>query len=200
MSDSQKFVLPALPYGAADLAPTISSDTVDLHYGKHHQAYFNMLNNFADGTKFMDMELDQVVVESFQDGHKKVFNNAGQAWNHILYWEQIAPGGSNSPQGKLLEKINEAFGDFDTFKTDFTQQAVGVFGSGWAWLVEKDGKLELRGLPNAENPLAHGEHALMGIDVWEHAYYLDYKNVRPDYVKAVLDNLINWDFVADRLG
>jgi len=200
MSDSQKFVLPALPYGAADLAPTISSDTVDLHYGKHHQAYFNMLNNFADGTKFMDMELDQVVVESFQDGHKKVFNNAGQAWNHILYWEQMAPGGSNSPQGKLLEKINEAFGDFDTFKTDFTQQAVGVFGSGWAWLVEKDGKLELRGLPNAENPLAHGEHALMGIDVWEHAYYLDYKNVRPDYVKAVLDNLINWDFVADRLG
>ena len=200
MSDSQKFVLPALPYGAADLAPTISSDTVDLHYGKHHQAYFNMLNKFADGTKFMDMELDQVVVESFQDGHKKVFNNAGQAWNHILYWEQMAPGGSNSPQGKLLEKINEAFGDFDTFKTDFTQQAVGVFGSGWAWLVEKDGKLELRGLPNAENPLAHGEHALMGIDVWEHAYYLDYKNVRPDYVKAVLDNLINWDFVADRLG
>ena len=200
MSDSQKFVLPALPYGAADLAPTISSDTVDLHYGKHHQAYFNMLNNFADGTKFMDMELDQVVVESFQDGHKKVFNNAGQAWNHILYWEQMAPGGSNSPQGKLLEKINEAFGDFDTFKTDFTQQAVGVFGSGWAWLVEKDGKLELCGLPNAENPLAHGEHALMGIDVWEHAYYLDYKNVRPDYVKAVLDILINWDFVADRLG
>ena len=188
------------PYGASDLAPTISSDTVDLHYGKHHQAYFNMLNNFADGTKFMDMELDQVVVESFQDGHKKVFNNAGQAWNHILYWEQMAPGGSNSPQGKLSEKINEAFGDFDTFKTDFTQQAVGVFGSGWAWLVEKDGKLELRGLPNAENPLAHGEHALMGIDVWEHAYYLDYKNVRPDYVKAVLENLINWDFVADRLG
>ena len=200
MSDSQKFVLPALPYGAADLAPTISSDTVDLHYGKHHQAYFNMLNNFADGTKFMDMELDQVVVESFQDGHKKVFNNAGQAWNHILYWEQMAPGGSNSPQGKLSEKINEAFGDLDTFKADFAQQAVGVFGSGWAWLVEKDGKLELRGLPNAENPLAHGEHALMGIDVWEHAYYLDYKNVRPDYVKAVLDNLINWDFVADRLG
>jgi len=200
MSDSQKFVLPALPYGAADLAPTISSDTVDLHYGKHHQAYFNMLNKFADGTKFMDMELDQVVVESFQDGHKKVFNNAGQAWNHILYWEQMAPGGSNSPQGKLSEKINEAFGDLDTFKADFVQQAVGVFGSGWAWLVEKDGKLELRGLPNAENPLAHGEHALMGIDVWEHAYYLDYKNVRPDYVKAVLDNLINWDFVADRLG
>ena len=200
MSDSQKFVLPALPCGASDLAPTISSDTVDLHYGKHHQAYFNMLNKFADGTKFMDMELDQVVVESFQDGHKKVFNNAGQAWNHILYWEQMAPGGSNSPQGKLSEKINEAFGDFDTFKTDFTQQAVGVFGSGWAWLVEKDGKLELRGLPNAENPLAHGEHALMGIDVWEHAYYLDYKNVRPDYVKAVLDNLINWDLVADRLG
>ena len=111
----------------------------------------------------------------------------------------MAPGGSNAPQGRLLEKINEAFGDFDTFKTDFTQQAVGVFGSGWAWLIEKDGKLEMRGLPNAENPLAHGEHALMGIDVWEHAYYLDYKNVRPDYVKAVLDNLINWDYVSDRL-
>ena len=199
MSDSQKFTLPALPYGAADLAPTISSDTVDLHHGKHHQAYFNMLNNFADGTKFMDMELDEVVVESYKEGNVKVFNNAGQAWNHILYWEQMAPGGSNAPQGRLLEKINEAFGDFDTFKTDFTQQAVGVFGSGWAWLIEKDGKLEMRGLPNAENPLAHGEHALMGIDVWEHAYYLDYKNVRPDYVKAVLDNLINWDYVSGRL-
>ena len=97
------------------------------------------------------------------------------------------------------EKINDSFGDFETFKTDFTQQAVGVFGSGWAWLIEKDGKLEMRGLPNAENPLAHGEHALMGIDVWEHAYYLDYKNVRPEYVKAVLDNLINWDYVSGRL-
>ena len=111
----------------------------------------------------------------------------------------MAPGGSNTPQGKLLEKINDSFGDFETFKTDFTQQAVGVFGSGWAWLIEKDGKLEMRGLPNAENPLAHGEHALMGIDVWEHAYYLDYKNVRPDYVKAVLDNLINWDYVSGQL-
>ena len=152
MSDSQKFTLPALPYGASDLSPTISSDTVDLHHGKHHQAYFNMLNNFADGTKFMDMELDEVVVESYKEGNVKVFNNAGQAWNHILYWEQMAPGGSNTPLGKLFE-----------------------------------------------NPLAHGEHTLMGIDVWEHAYYLDYKNVRPDYVKAVLDNLINWDYVSDRL-
>ena len=200
MNDTKKFILPALPYNANDLAPTISSQTIDLHYGKHHQAYFNMLNTFAEGTKFMDMDLDEVVVKSFEEDNKKVFNNAGQAWNHILYWDQMTPGGSKVPHGKLLEKINESFGDYDTFKTNFTQQAAGVFGSGWAWLIEKDGKLDLRGLPNAENPLAHGEHALMGIDVWEHAYYLDYKNVRPDYVKAVLDNLINWDFVADRLG
>ena len=158
-----------------------------------------MLNTFAEGTKFMDMDLDEVVVKSFEENNKKVFNNAGQAWNHILYWDQMKPGGSNAPSGKLLEKINESFGDYETFKSNFTQQAVGVFGSGWAWLIEKDGKLDLRGLPNAENPLAHGEHALMGVDVWEHAYYLDYKNVRPDYVKAILDNLINWDFVAGRL-
>ena len=132
MNDTKKFVLPALPYNPNDLSPTISSQTVDLHYGKHHQAYFNMLNTFAEGTKFMDMDLDEVVVKSFQEDNKKVFNNAGQAWNHILYWDQMKPGGSNAPHGKLLEKINESFGDYDTFKTNFTQQAVGVFGSGWA--------------------------------------------------------------------
>ena len=198
--DSQSMGQMAMLSGGGTVNNLNSSNNQHIPYQtSNNPNTMNMLNNFADGTKFMDMELDEVVVESYKEGNVKVFNNAGQAWNHILYWEQMAPGGSNAPQGKLLEKIDEAFGDFDTFKTDFTQQAVGVFGSGWAWLIEKDGKLEMRGLPNAENPLAHGEHALMGIDVWEHAYYLDYKNVRPDYVKAVLDNLINWDYVSDRL-
>ena len=196
---NQKFILPDLPFEQNDLAPIISSDTVGLHYGKHHQAYFTMLNNLSEGTKYHEMSLDDVVVSSFNDGAQKIFNNAGQAWNHIIYWEQMKPGGEKMPSGKMLEMINNSFESFDNFKEQFTQQSVGVFGSGWCWLVQNDNGLEIKGMPNAENPLAHGEHTLMGIDVWEHAYYLDYKNVRPDYVKAILDGLINWSFVSDRL-
>ena len=190
MNDTKKFNLPALPFGENDLSPVISADTVQLHYGKHHQAYFNMLNTLSEGTKYNDMSLEDVVVESFKDKEQKIFNNAGQAWNHILYWEQMTPGGESAPSGKLHSMIEESFGDFDTFKDQFVQQSVGVFGSGWCWLIQSDSSLEIMGTPNGENPLAHGKHALMGIDVWEHAYYLDYKNVRPDYVKAILDNSI----------
>jgi len=199
MNDIKKFNLPELPYGENDLSPVISSDTIQLHYGKHHQAYFNMLNNLAEGTKYNDMSLEDVVVHSFNDKEQKIFNNAGQAWNHIIYWEQMKPGGENNPSGKLHSMIEDAFGGFDSFKDQFIQQSVGVFGSGWCWLVQNNDKLEIMGLPNAENPLAHGKNTLMGIDVWEHAYYLDYKNVRPDYVKALLEKSINWSFVADQL-
>ena len=158
-----------------------------------------MLNTSAEGTKYNDMSLEDVVVESFKDKEQKIFNNAGQAWNHILYWDQMKPGGETAPSGRLHTMIESSFGDFDSFKDQFVQQSVGVFGSGWCWLVQNDSSFEIMGTPNGENPLAHGKHALMGIDVWEHAYYLDYKNVRPDYVKAILDNSINWSFVSDKL-
>lgn len=199
MSENKKFNLPVLPFGESDLSPIISSDTIQLHYGKHHQAYFNMLNTLAENTKYNEMSLEDVVVHSFKDGEQKIFNNASQAWNHILYWNQMKPGGESTPIGKLHSMIEESFDDFDSFKNKFTQSSVGVFGSGWCWLVQNDNKLEILGLPNGENPMAHGKHALMGIDVWEHAYYLDYKNVRPDYVKALLNNSINWSFVSDQL-
>ena len=198
---SQPFSLPELPYGEDALEPTISSQTVWLHYGKHHAAYFNMLNTLSEGTDFADMALEDVVTGSFGNADtQKIFNNAGQAWNHILYWNQMQPGGSRTPSGRLASMMDEAFGGLDSFKEQFTTAAVGVFGSGWCWLLEEEGDLTIMGTPNAEHPLARGKHALMGVDVWEHAYYLDYKNVRPDHVRAVLDNLINWDFVADRMS
>ena len=159
-----------------------------------------MLNNLVKDTKFAEMELEQVVKESFGNSEsQKIFNNAGQAWNHILYWNQMTPGGSKNPSGNLLSMIEENFETFDRFKEDFVVASVGVFGSGWCWLVQNNNKLEILGTPNAENPLCHNKNALLGLDVWEHAYYLDYQNVRPNHVKAVLDNIINWDFVADRL-
>lgn len=198
--NSKPFELPRLPFEENALEPTISSKTVGLHYGKHHAAYFNNLNNLAEGTEFADMSLEDVVQKSFgRSEHQKIFNNAGQAWNHIIYWEEMKPGGSRAPSGQLLEQIEGSFGGFDQFKDQFVQTALGVFGSGWTWLVGEDGSLKITGTPNAENPLAEGERTLMGIDVWEHAYYLDYQNRRGDHVQAVLDNLINWDYVADRL-
>ena len=198
---SQPFTLPDLPYDGNVLAPTISAQTVGLHHDKHHAAYFNMLNTLSEGTEFADMALKDVVTSSFGNSDTlKIFNNAGQAWNHILYWDQMQPGGADVPSGTLASKMDDAFGGFDSFKEQFTTAAVGVFGSGWCWLIEENGGLTIMGTPNAENPLAHSKHALLGIDVWEHAYYLDYQNLRADHVKAVLDNLINWDFVADRLS
>ena len=154
MNDTKKFNLPPLPFGENDLSPVISSDTIQLHYGKHHQAYFNMLNTLAEGTKYNDMSLEDVVVESFKDKEQKIFNNAGQAWNHILYWDQMKPGGETAPSGRLHTMIEKSFGDFDSFKDQFVQQSVGVFGSGWCWLVQNDSSLEIMGTPNGENPLS----------------------------------------------
>lgn len=199
-NNAKPFALPPLPYEESALAPTISSRTVELHYGKHHAAYFNNLNGLVQGTEFSDLPLEEVVRKSYGDKEfQKIFNNAGQAWNHIIYWEEMTPGGARNPSGILAQKIEEHFGGFDPFKDRFVQVAGAVFGSGWAWLVENNGVLSIEGMPNAENPLARGKKTLMGIDVWEHAYYLDYQNRRPDYVSAVLENLINWDYVGDRL-
>ena len=197
---SHPFKLPDLPYNENALEPIISAKTVSFHYGKHHATYFSMLNNLTEGTEFSDMPLEEVVKSSYGDKNtQKIFNNAGQAWNHILYWNQMQPGGSQIPSGNLASLINDSFENFENFKKDFVASSLGVFGSGWCWLVQKDDGLSIMGTPNAENPLAYGENTLLGIDVWEHAYYLDYQNLRADHVKAILDNLINWDFVSERL-
>lgn len=194
------FTLPKLPYPEDALAPTISATTVGLHYGKHHAGYFKNLNDLVTGTELADMTLEQVVQKTGKDASMaKIFNNAGQAWNHIIYWEQMKPGGAKTPKGKLAEAIEAGFGSFDAFKENFVKTATGVFGSGWAWLIEENGKLNIVGTSNAMNPLVDGKKTLLGIDVWEHAYYLDYQNRRSDHVKAVLDNIINWDYVAERL-
>jgi len=197
---SQPFTLPDLPYNENALEPTISAKTVGLHYGKHHAAYFNMLNNLSEGTEFADMSLEDVVKSSYGNPDtQKIFNNAGQAWNHILYWNQMQPGGSHAPSGNLGSLLETSFGDFENFKKEFITSSLGVFGSGWCWLIEEDGFLSIMGTSNAESPFARGIHTLLGIDVWEHAYYLDYQNLRADHVKAVLENLINWDYVSERL-
>ena len=197
---SGPFQLPDLPYAYDALAPVISSDTVTLHHDKHHAAYYNALNGMLEGTEMAEMTLEEVVVKSGNDASlAKMFNQAGQAWNHIIYWEQMAPGGSNTPSGKLAEMIDREFGSFDDMKAQFVQTAVTTFGAGWAWLAMDGGKLELISSSNAGNPLAMGKTTLCGVDVWEHAYYLDYQNRRPDHVKAVLDSAVNWDYVRERL-
>ena len=194
------FTLPALPYAQDALAPIIGSQTVALHHGKHHKTYFDKMNPIVAGTDYADMALEDVMVAAFNKGEQALVNNAGQAWNHILYWNQFTPGGANAPTGALAAAIDETFGGFDALKEQFVAAGAGVFGSGWAWLTLDDGKLGLMGTPGGENPLMHGKQALIGIDVWEHAYYLDYQNRRPDHVKDVLDKLVNWSWVSEQFG
>ncbi|KGM30303.1 superoxide dismutase, partial [Inquilinus limosus] len=171
-----------------------------LHYGKHHKAYFDALNKLAAGTPYEAMTLAEVVVKSAAAKDQAVFNQAGQAWNHNLYWEQFTPGGPKAPQGRLADAIGESFGDQAALVKATTDAAGKVFGSGWVWLVADAGKLTLVGTSNADSPFAHGGQPLFGIDVWEHAYYLDYQNRRADHVKAVMESLVNWSVVSDRLG
>ncbi|NJN05917.1 MAG: superoxide dismutase [Rhodobacteraceae bacterium] len=188
--------LPALPYARDALAPHISAETIDFHYGKHHQAYVTNLNNMLPGTEFEGMELEQIIRKS----SGAVFNNAAQIWNHTFYWNCLGPKGGGEPSGKLADAINRDFGSFAQFKEQFSKLSIGTFGSGWGWLVLDGDKLAIMKTPNGENPLMHGKQALLGIDVWEHAYYLDYRNRRPDYVQAWLDHLVDWNAVAARLG
>ncbi|MGO1079182.1 superoxide dismutase [Inquilinus sp. CA228] len=194
------FKQPPLPFKEDALAPTIGAETVALHYGKHHKAYFDTLNKLVPGTPYESMTLAEVVVKSAAAKDAAVFNQAGQAWNHNLYWEQFTPGGPKAPQGRLADAIGESFGDQAALVKATTDAAGKVFGSGWVWLVADAGKLELVGTSNADSPFAHGGQPLFGIDVWEHAYYLDYQNRRADHVKAVLETLVNWSVVSDRLG
>lgn len=190
-----KFELPPLPFKPEALEPVISAKTIEFHYGKHHQAYVNNLNNLIQGTLFENASLEQIIKEA-EGG---IFNNGAQVWNHTFYWEGLGGNGA-APTGKLMEKINRDFGTFDNFKQVFSDAAAKLFGSGWAWLVEdKEGVLKIVQTSNAGNPLRDGLKPLFTCDVWEHAYYLDFQNRRPDYVKAFWD-IVNWNKVAERLG
>jgi Fe-Mn family superoxide dismutase len=188
--------LPPLPYDRTALAPHISAETIDFHYGKHHQTYVTNLNNLIKGTEFEAMDLESIVRKS-QGG---MFNNAAQVWNHTFYWNCLSPNGGGEPTGKVAEAINKAFGDFATFKEKFSDLAVKTFGSGWAWLVQRpDGSLGLVSTPNAATPLTGTDKPLLTCDVWEHAYYIDYRNARPKYVEAFW-NLVNWDFASAQMA
>ena len=187
--------LPALPYDRTALEPHISGETIDFHYGKHHKTYVDNLNKLIEGTEFADASLEEIVRKS-QGG---MFNNAAQVWNHTFYWNCLKPNGGGEPTGKLAELINKTFGDFAKFKEEITKTAIGTYGSGWGWLVQRpDGSLALVSTSNAATPLTGEDKPLLTIDVWEHAYYIDYRNARPKYVESFWA-LVNWDFVAGNL-
>jgi Fe-Mn family superoxide dismutase len=189
------FTLPPLPYAMDALTPHISKETLEYHYGKHHQAYVNNLNKLTAGTEFESMKLEEVILKA-KGG---VFNNAAQIWNHTFYWHSLSPNGGGEPTGKVAEAINKSFGSFAAFKEQFTQAAITTFGSGWAWLVQDAaGALKIISTSNAGTPMTDGLTALLTCDVWEHAYYIDYRNARPDYVNGFW-SLVNWEFVAKNL-
>lgn len=184
--------LPALPYAKDALQPHISAETLEYHYGKHHQAYVTNLNNLIKGNEFENMSLEEIIMKSSGG----VFNNAAQVWNHTFYWHCLSPNGGGEPSGALADAIKAKWGSFDAFKEAFSKAAVGTFGSGWAWLVKTaNGQLDIVSTSNAATPMTSGQKALMTCDVWEHAYYIDYRNARPKYVE-VFWNLVNWDFVS----
>ncbi|MAN73173.1 MAG: superoxide dismutase [Fe] [Henriciella sp.] len=196
------FELPPLPYSRDALSPHISEETLNYHYGKHHQKYVDNLNGLIKDTPHADAPLEKIIKDASGDDSKAgLFNNAAQVWNHTFYWHSMKPGGGGKPSGTIAKKIDEDFGSYEDFAKEFKAAGGGQFGSGWAWLVLKDGKLGIRKTPNAETPVTEdGATPLLTMDVWEHAYYLDYQNARPDYMQAFLDNLINWDFVNQNLA
>jgi Fe-Mn family superoxide dismutase len=193
--------LPPLPYDAKSLEPFISANTLSFHHGKHHAAYVHNYNNLTKDTPYADQELVDVIkaVAGVPD-KQGIFNNAAQVWNHTFFWNSLKHAGGGKPQGNLLSKIEADLGSFDKFLEGFKQAATTQFGSGWAWLVLDNGVLKITKTANADTPLVHGQTPLLTVDVWEHAYYLDYQNRRPDFVSAVLENLINWDFVSHNLN
>lgn len=190
------FELPALPYEKTALAPHISAETLDYHHGKHHQAYVTNLNKLIEGTADADKSLEQIIA-SAKGG---LFNNAAQVWNHTFYWHCLAPNAGGNPTGAIADAINQSFGSFDAFKEKFSASAAGNFGSGWTWLVKnQDGSIEIFNTDDADTPMVHDKQALLTIDVWEHAYYVDYRNARPKYIEAFW-HLVNWDFVNENFA
>jgi superoxide dismutase, Fe-Mn family len=191
------FTLPDLPYAYDALGPYMSAETLEFHHDKHHQAYVTNGNKLLEGSGLEGKSLEEVVKGSFGK-NQPLFNNAGQHYNHIHFWKWMKPnGGGKSLPGKLQAAIDSDLGGFDKFRDDFLAAGAGQFGSGWAWLTLKDGKLEVTKTPNGENPLVHGGTPLLGVDVWEHSYYIDYRNARPKYLEAWFDNLVNWDYVSE---
>jgi Fe-Mn family superoxide dismutase len=192
----------ALPFASDALESYgMKAETFEYHYGQHHKAYVDNLNKLVDGTELANKSLEEVIQIAFGDSAKAgIFNNAAQVWNHSFFWNCLKPAGGGAPTGALAAKIEQDFGSFEKFKEEFSTAAATQFGSGWAWLVDDGGTLKVMKTPNAENPLAHGKKALLTIDVWEHAYYIDFKNARPGFIKNFLDNLVNWDFVAENFA
>ena len=187
--------LPPLPYDRAALEPHMSAETLDFHYGKHHKTYVDNANKMIEGTEYADMPLVDIIRRS----QGALFNNVAQVWNHTFFWNCMKPNGGGEPTGKLADAINLAFGDFATFKEEFAKTCIGTFGSGWGWLVQRpDGSLALVSTSNANTPIAGEDTPLLTCDVWEHAYYIDYRNARPKFVEAFW-NLVNWDFVASNM-
>jgi Fe-Mn family superoxide dismutase len=200
MNTSSPFQLPTLPWQENALEPVISARTIGLHHGKHHAAYVQKLNELVAGTRFADMPLEHVIAATVGNAEMaKIFNNAAQAWNHTFFWSCLRPSGGGEPPRKIARLLDESFGGAAQFKEKLTQAAVDDFGSGWAWLVARGEKLEVISTSNAQTPITMGATPLLTIDVWEHAYYLDYENRRPEYVKAVIERLLNWDFALEQL-
>lgn len=194
-------ILMPLPYSDDALSPVISANTIGFHYGKHHKAYFENLNKLISGTAFSDMTLENIITTTAGlEDKSAIFNNAAQLWNHTFYWRSLAPNGGGEPPTALRQKIETTFGSIDACKKELLAAATSQFGSGWAWLVLDNNKLRVTKTGNADMPLTKGMQPLLTIDVWEHAYYLDYQNRRADYVNAVIDKLIDWNFAADNLG
>ncbi len=193
--------LPALPFAHAALEPYLSVRTCEFHHGKHHRAYVDNTNKLIEGTDLAGQELEAIIkVAAADPARKGLFNNAAQAWNHSFFWQCLKPGGGGKPTGRIAARIDAELGGYDKFAADFKNAGITQFGSGWAWLVLRDGKLAIVQSANAETPLTQGHKPLLVADVWEHAYYLDYQNRRPDFLQAFLDHMVNWDFVNANLG
>ena len=193
------FVLPKLNYSNSALSPIMSEQTLDLHHGKHHQTYITNLNNFIKDSDYEKLSLEAIIKKSSNDKNAGIFNNASQHWNHNLFWNCMKPNGGGKIPAKLEQKLNENFGSFEKFREEFINAGVSQFGSGWVWLSVKENKLIISKTPNAENPLIQNMKPILGCDVWEHSYYLDYKNKRPVYLQNFFDKLINWEFVESNL-
>ncbi len=195
------FELPPLPYPDTALEPYYSAKTFSFHHGKHHKAYVDNLNKLLPGSAYEGLALEDIIRATAGDASKAgFFNNAAQVWNHTFFWHCMTPGGGGRPAGELAARLDATFGSYEKFAEQFKAAAVGRFGSGWGWLALDGGELKITSTPNAETPLAQGKVALLTVDVWEHAYYLDYQNRRPDFVQTFLDHLVNWDFVARNLA
>ena len=192
--------LPDLPYAADALEPHLSARTFEFHHGKHHKAYVDKLNAAIGGTAYEGKSLEEIIAAASEASDAGVFNNAAQTWNHTFLWNSMSPNGGGAPSGELADAINRKFGDFDAFKSAFKAAAMGQFGSGWAWLVKTGDGVDIITTGNADTPLVHGPKPLLTLDVWEHAYYLDYQNKRDAYIDVFLDNLANWEFAAENFA